>query len=89
MKLFILTIALLSTSAFAKNYRVYIKGMSCGSCSEKITKAFVQDPNNEKVVVDHTKGQMTLVTKKDAKEEDIKNTLTKMGYEVSTIETYK
>lgn len=89
MKKLLLTLCLISTAAFAKNYRVSINGMSCGSCAEKITNAFKSDPNVEKVEVSHEKGQMTLITKKDTKEEDIKNTLSKMGYEVSKIEIYK
>lgn len=89
MKFLLLTLCLFSTVAFAKNYRVSINGMSCGSCAEKITKKFQEDSNNQKVEVSHEKGQMTLITKKDANEDDIKNTLSKMGYEVSKIEVYK
>lgn len=87
-KLFLAAL-LVSTAAFAKNYRVSISGMTCGSCAERITKEFKKDPNIEKVEVDHNKGLMTLVTKKDAKEDQIKKSITDMGYEVTKIEIYK
>lgn len=89
MKKLILVTMLVSTTAFAKNYRISISGMSCGSCAQKITKEFKKDANVEKVDVDHEKGLMTLTTKKDAKDGDIKKTINDMGYEVTKIEIYK
>ncbi len=82
-----LVLLTLSSSIWAGNISVNVKGMSCQMCVKKIKHEFVKLGKTESVEVDVEKGLATLSEKKDVKltDDEIKQLIKNAGYEVTEI----
>jgi len=78
----------LSTSAWAKDIKITVKGMVCGFCAQGITKKFKALPEVENIEVSLEKKTVLVKTKdnQDISNPIITEILTDSGYNVENIE---
>jgi copper chaperone len=82
-----LVLLVTSTTLWAGNITVNVKGMSCQMCVKKIKHEFVKLGKTESVEVDVEKGLTTISEKKDVKltDDEIKEMIKNAGYEATEI----
>ena len=64
---------------------VGVEGMACGMCEAHINDAVRQAFSIKKVTSSHTKKQTVIITENDISEQDLKNAISKAGYDVVSV----
>ena len=64
---------------------VGIEGMACGMCEAHINDAVRQAFSVKKVTSSHTKKQTGIIAENDISEQDLKNAISKAGYDVVSV----
>ncbi len=64
---------------------VGIEGMACGMCEAHINDAVRQAFSVKKVTSSHTKKQTVIIAENDISEQDLKNAISKAGYDVVSV----
>ena len=64
---------------------VGIEGMACGMCEAHVNEAIRNTFRVKKVTSSHTKKQTIILAEQDIPEEDLKNVVSKAGYEVVSV----
>ncbi len=64
---------------------VEIEGMACGMCEVHINEAVRNAFRVKKVTSSHTKKQTVIIAEKDIPEQELKNVITKAGYDVVSV----
>lgn len=64
---------------------VGVEGMACGMCEAHINDAVRQAFSIKKVTSSHTKKQTVIIAENDISEQDLKNAISKAGYDVVSV----
>lgn len=64
---------------------VGVEGMACGMCEAHINDAVRQNFSVKKVTSSHTKKQTVIIAENDISEQDLKNAISKAGYDVVSV----
>ncbi|MDE6673744.1 MAG: cation transporter [Acetatifactor sp.] len=64
---------------------VRVEGMACGMCEAHINEAVRNAFQVKKVTSSHTKKQTVIIAEKDIPEQELKNVITKAGYDVVSV----
>ena len=64
---------------------VGVEGMACGMCEAHINDAVRQAFSVKKVTSSHTKKQTVIIAENDISEQDLKNAISKAGYDVVSV----
>lgn len=62
-----------------------IEGMACGMCEAHINEAVRNAFQVKKVTSSHTKKQTVILAEKDIPEQELKNVVTKAGYDAVSV----
>ena len=64
---------------------VEIEGMACGMCEAHINEAVRNTFQVKKVTSSHTKKQTVIIAEKDIPEQELKDVITKAGYDAVSV----
>ena len=72
-------------------YTLKIDGMMCGMCEAHMNDAIRRDFKVKKVTSSHSKGETVIIAAEELDEEQIKKTVTELGYDLNGVdkEPYK
>lgn len=62
-----------------------IEGMACGMCEAHINEAVRNAFQVKKITSSHTKKQTVIITEQDIPEQELKNVVAKVGYDVVSV----
>lgn len=65
-----------------KELKIKIDGMMCTGCENRVQNALKEVDGVEDVKADHTTGYVTIKAKEDVSENDIKEKIEDIGYDV-------
>ena len=65
---------------------IYIEGMSCSHCQRKVEEALKKQREVKEVKVDLANKKAELILNRDLRDDDIKEIIEDLGYEVRRIE---
>ena len=65
---------------------IYIEGMSCSHCQRKVEEALKKQREVKEVKVDLANKKAELILNRDLRDDDIKEIIEDLGYEVRKIE---
>lgn len=65
-----------------KEIVIKVDGMVCGGCENRVQNAIKTMKGIKKVVADHTKGMVTIMMKEEVNENEIKEKIESIGFEV-------
>lgn len=61
---------------------IKVEGMVCGGCENRVKNALKTISGIEEVLADHTKGLVTVTSKEEVSEEQMKAKIEDIGFEV-------